>query len=71
MATLVMKLKTNSEFFGEGTTEVAFKGINEPLTSDDLTELFIRFAQTCGYAEISIATSLVGKGSERLPPDMV
>lgn len=71
MATLVMKLSNDNAFLDASTTDVRFKNISEPLTADDLTELFIRFAQACGYGEISIATSLVGKGSELLPPDMV
>lgn len=69
MADISMRIKHWCPEFDKTTTEVIFENQEEPLTSDDLTQLFIRFALACGYAEQSIAESLYGIGSERLKFD--
>ena len=70
MATVIMKVQINNNFLGDVTTEVKFKGLTEPVTADELVDFFIRFAGACGYAESSIASTLISKGNEFLPTDM-
>lgn len=66
MADISMRIKHWCPDFDTSATEVIFENIEEPLTSDDLTQLFVQFASACGYAVQSIGESLLGKGSELL-----
>lgn len=66
MADISMRIKHWCPEFDKTATEVIFENQEEPLTSDDLTQLFVQFALACGYAEQSIGESLYGKGSELL-----
>ncbi len=68
MATITMEMMENNEQLGGNTTKVIFESIEEPVISDELVRLFIRFALACGYTVESVALSLMGCGEEILPP---
>lgn len=66
MADISMRIKSWSDL-DKTATEVIFENEEEPITTDVLTQLFIRFAEACGFSEKCIADSLIGCGEELLP----
>lgn len=66
MADISMRMKSWSNL-DKTATEVIFENQEEPIDADALVGLFVRFATACGYAEESIAESLIGLGMELLP----
>lgn len=69
MAKIMMSLELENKLFGTEKMESIFTNIKEPITGDELTSFFFRFALACGYGEIGMANSLVCVGNDFIPPE--
>lgn len=71
MADIMMRVRCYQSLLDDTGTEVTFSNLDEPLTCNDLCQLFIRFATACGFSERGVAETMIGIGNELLPSEIL